>query len=234
MRLVGLTGGIACGKSSVSKYIRDLGIAVIDCDVIARDVVRPGTWGYSRVVSAFKGDPSYSDGLFLSDGSLDREALGSLVFRDRDARRRLNAATHLPILLGILREIVQHWVLCRRLVVIDMPLLFETGFYHVTKPYNVVVACTRDVQIQRLMERDGLSSEAACVQRIDAQIPVQKKQSMANFVIQNGEDMSFDGLKVQVEKMMDTIRRKSAVHSFVTSPFGVCVGIFIIGRMIWG
>lgn len=233
MRLVGLTGGIACGKSTVSKYIRDLGIAVIDCDVIARDVVRPGRWGYSRVVAAFQGDPSYSDKLFHPDGSLDRDALGSLVFRNKEARRRLNAATHLPILLRILQEIVQHWVFCRRLVVIDMPLLFETGFYHVTKPYNIVVACARDVQIQRLMERDGLS-EAASVQRIDAQIPIQKKQSMANYVIQNGQDMSLDGLKIQVEKMMMTIRRKSVVHSFVTSPFGVCIGIFIIGRMIWG
>jgi dephospho-CoA kinase len=150
MKLVGLTGGICCGKSTVVRILRSLDaggtadggpdapwgapgrLGIVDCDLIARDVVRPGAWGYRRVVRAF--GPS----ILQEDGALDREKLGGLVFNDVSARKRLNAATHLPILVRMMTQILVLWVWKRcPVVVVDMPLLYEIGFQRFTSPYTV-------------------------------------------------------------------------------------------------
>lgn len=150
MKLVGLTGGICCGKSTVVRILRswDAGgapdggglspgrLGIVDCDLIARDVVRPGAWGYRRVVRAFGAS------ILQEDGALDRERLGGLVFNDSAARKRLNEATHLPILVRMVTQILVLWVWKRcPVVVVDMPLLYEIGFQRFTRPYTVRCSC---------------------------------------------------------------------------------------------
>lgn len=151
LKLVGLTGGICCGKSTVVNIIRSLDaegsicprdpssratvarhVGVVDCDLIAREVVKPGAWGYRRVVSAF------GSSILREDGTLDREKLGGLVFNDASARKRLNTATHLPILIRMVTQILKLWLWQRcHIVVVDMPLLYEIGFQRFTRPYTV-------------------------------------------------------------------------------------------------
>ena len=230
MRLVGLTGSIACGKSTVSKLVRDelpakFGCAVIDCDAIAHDVVAPGSWGFKRVVRSL-GDY----GIVREDGTLDRELLGDIVFRHRDARKKLNKATHLPILIRILTEIVYLWLQFKFLVVIDMPLLFESGFYHITKPYNVVVSCSPERQVQRLRDRDGMERESA-ERRISSQMPSEKKVQLGNYVIDN-DDVSLDELKSQVQSVFGSIAQRSRLQAILTSPLGLVLFLLLAGKTI--
>ena len=230
MRLVGLTGSIACGKSTVSKLVRDelpakFGCAVIDCDAIAHDVVAPGSWGFKRVVRSL-GDY----GIVREDGTLDRELLGDIVFRHRDARQKLNKATHLPILIRILTEIVYLWLQFKFLVVIDMPLLFESGFYHITKPYNVVVSCSPERQVQRLRDRDGMERGTA-ERRISSQMPSEKKVQLGNYVIDN-DDVSLDELKSQVQSVFGGIAQRSRLQAMLTSPLGVVLFLLLAAKTI--
>ncbi|EFN59160.1 hypothetical protein CHLNCDRAFT_138020 [Chlorella variabilis] len=177
MKLVGLTGGIACGKSTVSKLLVQAGIPVLDADRIAHSVTEKGRWGYRRVVAAF--GPT----ILRSDGEIDREALAALVFHDAQQRRRLNAATHPAVGAELARLALLAWLRCRPVLVVDMPLLFETGFARLTSP-NVLVACSPAIQLQRLRERDGLA-QAAAQARIAAQMPVEAKRRLAGVVLEN-------------------------------------------------
>lgn len=213
MRICGLSGNIASGKSTVVAQLVEEGVSVIDCDEIAKEAVekvkkemafhnrslsRPrdpqtssttststslqqqGTWGHRRVVSAFG-----SDDILTPDGSIDREKLGALVFGDASGtlRRKLNAATHLPITLSLLKSLLSRWLSCRLVVVVDMPLLYETGFWVLTRP-RVLVRCERETQVRRVMERDGLS-EAAARSRVAAQAPPEGKAARSHCVIDN-------------------------------------------------
>eukprot|EP00882_Tetradesmus_deserticola_P010993 GHRQ01011627.1.p1 GENE.GHRQ01011627.1~~GHRQ01011627.1.p1 ORF type:complete len:167 (+),score=46.77 GHRQ01011627.1:326-826(+) len=139
MLVVGLTGGIATGKSTVTRQLISLGVPVIDCDRIAHDTACKGSWGYRRIVAALGRD------ILDGRGEVDRARLGQLVFADAAARRRLNMATHAPVAWQLLRQLVGHWLRFRRLVVVDMPLLFETGTHKLTSS-NVVVACSPELQ----------------------------------------------------------------------------------------
>jgi dephospho-CoA kinase len=210
MKLVGLTGGICCGKSTVVQMIRELSgdggfqggrrppvrVGVVDCDLIARQVVEPGNWGYRRVVRAF------GDGVLAADKTIDRAKLGSLIFGNPEARKSLNRATHLPILARMFAMMIRLWLRDRcDVVVVDMPLLYEIGFQRFTSPNTVVVACSRDTQIERLQRRDGLSMEAA-KQRVEAQMPIETKVEMADYVLEN------DG--VDRERLKEDVRETFA------------------------
>ncbi|KAL6753365.1 dephospho-CoA kinase domain-containing protein, partial [Haematococcus lacustris] len=118
MKIVGLTGGIASGKSTATQRLRHAGIIVIDCDVIARECTLKGRWGFRQVVTAF------GHGILDASGGIDRDKLGSMVFKDSSLRRKLNHATHLPVCCNLALQLTWHWLCCRRLVVLDMPLLF--------------------------------------------------------------------------------------------------------------
>lgn len=177
-RIVGLTGGIATGKSAVSRLLRELGAVVIDADAASRKVVETGSPGLEQVVQAF------GDKILLPDGALDRKALGKIIFGDADARRRLDSILH-PL---IFREMEQELSAVLRegasVVVLDIPLLFETGLFVDTIDESVVVYARPEVQLRRLMERDGLTEEEAS-QRIRAQMPVDLKAQRAEHVIDN-------------------------------------------------
>jgi dephospho-CoA kinase len=176
---VALTGGIATGKSHCLRVFAALGVRTIDSDVLAREAVEPGTAGLEAVLARF------GRGLLRPDGTLDRAALGRIVFADPAARRDLEAIIHPLVYAAIQADLTRHSPPAppepEVLSIADIPLLYESG--HAQDFDRVVVAsCRPDQQLQRLMARDGLS-EADARQRIDTQWPIDVKAGRADYVI---------------------------------------------------
>jgi dephospho-CoA kinase len=180
MKVIGLTGGIASGVSLVASMFRDLGAVVIEADQVSREVARPGTEVVAKITEAFGRD------VVATDGTLDRRRLGEIIFRDPEARARLNAITH-P---AIRRRIWEHLATIRReqadaVVIVDIPLLLDTsGPETFDLDGVIVVSATPDQQVARTMRRDGLPQEEA-QRRVDAQRPVALKVADADWVIDN-------------------------------------------------
>lgn len=186
---VGLTGGIASGKSSVSAILAELGAVVIDADLIAREVVARGTPGLDAVVAEFGPE------LLTSDGDLDRPAMGALVFGDADARKRLEAIVH-PLVHARSAELEAE-AGDRAVVVHDIPLLAEVGragsFDEV-----VVVDAPADVQVSRMVEDRGWTREDA-ESRIAAQATREDRLAIATHVIENTGTLA--DLRARVEEI---------------------------------
>jgi dephospho-CoA kinase len=176
--LIGLTGGIACGKSTVSGILREMGLPVIDADQIARDVVRPGEPAYDEIAAEFGKD------IIAGDGTIDREKLGALVFEDEEKRRRLEAITH-PVIFRAIAQEVARLRLERnpKSIVVDAALLFESGLSDYMDK-NVAVTVSDDLQLTRLMERDHLDENAARL-RMASQMPSSEKAERAHLLIDN-------------------------------------------------
>jgi dephospho-CoA kinase len=192
MKIVGLTGGIASGKSTVSAILVELGAEVIDADKLAREVVRPGRPAYHRVVAHF------GEEILLPDGNIDRKALGDVVFHDAAQKAILDGIVHPDVSAATSREIAL--IQKRRpeaLVVLDVPLLFEAGL-HEGLSAIIVVYAPEDLQRQRLMQRDGISADEADA-RIHAQMSIEEKRRRATSVIDNSGDRSH--LRRQVVEM---------------------------------
>lgn len=195
MRVFGLTGGVASGKGVVAAQFRALGVPVVDADQLAREVVAPGTPGFGEIVDQF------GPAVVAADGSLDRKALANIVFDDAAARRTLNAITHprvAALLRGKLDELERQGT---SLVCYEVPLLFENQLQDRFRPV-VLVAASKETQVQRAMARSGWTREEALA-RIGAQLPLEEKRRLADFVIEN--DGSLD----------DTLRRATDVLSEV-------------------
>lgn len=179
--IVGLTGGVASGKSLVSKELKRLGAHIIDADVIAREVVRPGEDAYNEIVREF--GPSVLNG----DGTIDRKKLGSIVFSDEEKRKRLNAITHPRIRQRIHDEIDGVEKKDRgALIVLDIALLIEGGLYNNYRKLDSVIVVYADeaAQIERLKGRDSLTEEEAR-KRVAAQMPLKEKLKYADYTINN-------------------------------------------------
>lgn len=189
--VIGLTGGIACGKSFVADLLTARGAIVVDADRIAREVVEPGTPGLAAVVEAF--GPAVLD----ADGRLDRAALGRRVFGDDAARKRLEGILHPRIAEESMRQLAAAAAKKPPLVVYDAALLVETGRADAFRPL-VVVSAPPAVQMQRLIERDGLDA-AAAEARVAAQMPIAEKAARADHVIDNGG--SRDATAAQVDAL---------------------------------
>ena len=172
---VGLTGGIASGKSTVSSILRELGAVVIDADALAREVVAKGTPGLSAVVAEF------GDGLLTPDGELDRPAMGALVFADESARKRLEAIVHPLVFERIVA--LEADAPAGAVVVHDIPLLAESGRAE-TFDAVVVVEAPADVQVERMVRDRGWSEEDALA-RIAAQATPGERRAIATHVIEN-------------------------------------------------
>jgi dephospho-CoA kinase len=194
---VALTGGIATGKSYVRTRLAAHGIPTLDADVLARDAVAAGSSGLAAVVERFGTD------LVRPDGSLDRRALGVLVFGDGQARADLEAIIHPRV-----RDATTTWLdrlaaAGENLAVVDIPLLYETGrdrdFDRV-----IVTSCPRTQQVARAVERDGLTP-AQAEARIDAQLPTDAKVQRADFVIDTGGTFGDTNRQVDraVEKLLE-------------------------------
>lgn len=181
MRLIGLTGGIASGKSEVAHMLAARGATVIDADELAREVVAPGTPGLARIVERFGAD------MLRDDGTLDRSRLAAVVFADPEARRDLERITHPRITELMQQRIADAFARDAHLVVVDVPLLFE-GRRDDLFEATLLVYAPREVQLERLMSRDGFSREEA-EQRLGAQLPIDDKRERATWVIDNSGDL---------------------------------------------
>ncbi len=180
MKVIGLTGGMASGKSLVARILRDLGAEVIDADVIAREVVEPGAEALREIVAAFGRD------VLRPDGTLDRRVLGERIFRDPGARARLNAITH-PEIRRRMAERVEALRRARPggIVVLDIPLLLDTAAADAYALDGIVVVYVdEETQAARLAARDGIFIDRAR-QRLGAQRPLREKVPLATWVIDN-------------------------------------------------
>lgn len=179
---LGLTGGIATGKSTVSRFFRQHDIPVVDADVIAREVVEPGTDGLAEIIKTFGTE------ILLEDGSLNRKKLGEIIFKDEDKREMLNQILH--------QEIHQKMMMAKEkwenervpLIVFDIPLLYEAD-YQSTFDAIMVVYVPEKTQIARLMERDELTVQQAR-DRIASQLPIEEKKARADIVIDNSQTIA--------------------------------------------
>jgi dephospho-CoA kinase len=180
MLKVGLTGSIAVGKSFVLSVLAELGCRVVDADATAREVVAPGTPGLTSVVTAFGSE------ILRADGTLDRPALGAIVFSNDDKRQLLNSILH-PFIIAAQDNQIQKWQIedPDGIAVIDAALMIESGGYRRFDKL-IVVHCRPDVQLERLISRDGLSRDEA-VKRIDAQMRQEDKIKYGDFLIDTSE-----------------------------------------------
>lgn len=178
MPVIGLTGNIGCGKSTISRYLADKGAYVIDADQISRDVVAPGAPALTEIVESFGRE------VLSSDGTLDRKKLGAVVFGDPQARATLNRIMHKRIMEEIDRleqDFRKQPGSDRKLLVIDAPLLIEVGLNQGVDEIWVV-RVDPEIQVTRLIERDGLNREEA-LKRIASQMPQEEKIKYARRVI---------------------------------------------------
>ncbi|KAH7985709.1 dephospho-CoA kinase domain-containing protein [Rhipicephalus sanguineus] len=197
MFLIGLTGGIASGKSTVASILVSLGIDVIDADKIAREVVEPGKPAWVQIRREFGSE------VLLSDGQLNRPALGRIVFNDHDKRRRLNRITHPEIHKEMFFQSLKLFLKGRQFVVVDVPLLYETKTMLRFVRKVIVVKCSPAQQVERLMLRNGFTEEEAS-KRIESQLPLEQKCGLADYVIDNTGDP--DALRAQVEDVVRQLR----------------------------
>jgi dephospho-CoA kinase len=176
--LVGLTGGIASGKSTVSRQLAELGCRLIDADVLAREVVAPGTPAWRAVLEEFGPD------VVRPDGQLDRQRLGALVFADPARRKALEAITH-PAIMARRQALLDAWVAegFDGVVVLDIPLLIEVGAAGGVDRVILVYA-ERATQLERLARRDGFEP-AEAARRVASQMPLADKVRQAHYVVDN-------------------------------------------------
>ena len=175
--ILGLTGGIATGKSTVSRYFSDKGYAVVDADVVARRVVEPGTEGLANIVAHFGTE------IIQKDGTLNREKLGAMIFSDAEKRETLNNLLSAQIRRTIMADTETLVNANQPLIVLDIPLLYEAG-YETHCDAVMVVYTTEAVQLERLMARNNLTEEEA-LNRIASQEPIETKKDRADIVIDN-------------------------------------------------
>lgn len=200
--IVGLTGGIACGKTTVSNLFKDKGCPIVDADQVAREVVEPGELGLSQVVERF------GTGVITEDGTLNRKKLGQIVFSDEAARAELNAILHPLIQKRMQEKKEQALKLAPPFVIMDIPLLYENGHEN-TMDIVIVVYVPASVQLERLMLRDGFSRQEA-KKRIASQMDIEEKKKRADFIIDNTG--TFEDTKQQVEKIYSRLSKEIGLH----------------------
>jgi len=176
-RVIGLTGGIASGKSTVAAILRELGAPIVDADVLARQVVEPGQPAYDDIVREFGRD------VLAADGSIDRKLLGARIFGDAAARARLNAITHPRIGAAGQAEIARHVAAGAPVVIYEAALIVENGLWRGLDGL-IVVSASPEAQLARTLARDGLDESAARA-RLAAQLPLADKLAVADHVIDN-------------------------------------------------
>ena len=178
MKIIGLTGGIATGKSTVSAMLEKAGAAIIDADRIARAVVEKGLPAHREIIANF------GSGVLLPDGEIDRDVLGDIIFNDPVKKTLLNSIVHPRVKKEVDRQLRQiKKTRPESIVILDIPLLFESKMHHDLEDVIVVYA-PQHIQIERLMQRDKISATDALA-RIGSQMPIEEKKKMATLVIDN-------------------------------------------------
>ena len=198
MLLVGLTGGIGSGKSTVARMLEERGAVVFDADVLAREVVEPGTPGHAAVIERFGAN------VLAPGGELDREALASIVFADPAARRDLEAIVH-PEVRRRFAEGTEAYRDTGRIVVFSAPLLVETGM-HSAFEVLVVVSASNDTQIDRLMRDRGMSEDAVR-SRIAAQAAPETRAEVADVLVDN--EGTIEELEQQIDRLWSDLSARA-------------------------
>ncbi|HTN54134.1 MAG TPA: dephospho-CoA kinase [Anaeromyxobacter sp.] len=197
MRLVGLTGGIATGKSTFAALLRARGVPVVDADALARAAVAPGTPALAEIGQVFGPE------VLLPGGGLDRPRMAARVFGNPEARRRLEAITHPAVRQAMLAETRRLAAEGHPLAFYDTPLLYEVGL-ETALDAVVVVWAPPEVQQARLAARDGLAP-AQAEARLAAQLPVDEKAARADFVVENAGPI--EGLAAKADRLLEDLRR---------------------------
>jgi dephospho-CoA kinase len=190
--VVGLTGGIASGKSTVSSMLKEMGITVIDADIESRLAVQNGEPAYTQIVRTFGED------ILLPDGGIDRQKLGSIIFHNEQKRQLLNQIVHPDVRRRMTEKKEAAIKKAEKIVILDIPLLFESKLTNMVDK-TVLVYIDQNIQLTRLMERNNLSKEEAEA-RISSQMPLSEKLGLADKVINNNG--SLDETKRQLDEIL--------------------------------
>ncbi|MFQ5788810.1 MAG: dephospho-CoA kinase, partial [Thermodesulfobacteriota bacterium] len=196
MKIIGLTGNIASGKTEVANIFKDLGAKVIDADQIAREIVKPGEVAWLEITDEFGRE------ILNSDGTINRQKLGEIVFNDKLKREKLNRITH-PTIIATIKERIETYEEERvKVVIIEAALIVEKGGLKDLIDDLIVVTADRETQIKRIISRDGLKREEA-LSRIKSQMPATQKIQHATHVIDNSGTLA--KTKNQVEQLWKKI-----------------------------
>ncbi|SOC03146.1 dephospho-CoA kinase [Ureibacillus xyleni] len=190
--IIGLTGSIASGKSTVANMLKEYGLPIVDADLVARQVVEPGTETLQKIADAFGQD------VLTADGAMDRAKVGSIIFHDESKRKVLNDIIHPAIRSEMLRQRDEHVANGEKTVIMDIPLLFESKLQHYVEKI-LVVSVSEETQLKRLIERNQLSDEEAKA-RISSQLPLSIKEQGADAVINNNG--SIEETKQQLDDIL--------------------------------
>jgi dephospho-CoA kinase len=196
MKIIGLTGNIASGKTEVAKIFKELGAKVIDADKIAREVVEPGEAAWQEIVEEFGGN------ILNPDGSINRKKLGEIIFNDDKKREQLNQITH-PRIMTKLKETIDNYKKENvKLVIIEAALIVERGGLLKVIDELIVVSTDPEAQVERIMTRDGLRRDEA-LSRMESQMPISEKTKHAAYIIDNSG--SLGETRKQVEEVWEKI-----------------------------
>ncbi len=195
MKIIGLTGGIATGKSIVAGFFRQSGLPVIDADQISRKVVEPGSSTLEQIVDKFGKE------VLLKDGALNRALVRRIVFDSPEKLKQLNEIIHPVVIAEAQMRLNKLKASGEQLVILEVPLLFETG-YQTRVNQTILVYATQIQQIQRITKRDGCGEEQA-KKIISAQMPIEEKKKLANYIIDNSG--SIEETKRQVKELVEKI-----------------------------
>lgn len=192
--VLGITGGIATGKSTVSEIFQSHNIPVIDADQIAREIMMPNSLALNQIKKVFGSE------VFCSNGELDRQKLGQIIFYSQEKRQQLNHITG-PLIRKIILSRREEYLKEKvPVLVLDIPLLYESN-YLAYVDLTLVVYVPKEVQLERLMERDGITKEEA-MRKITSQMPIEKKKELADIVVNNEYD------KAELVRRVETIISK--------------------------
>jgi len=197
MKIIGLTGGIGTGKSTVSAYLKEKGCVILDADKMSRQLTAPGGDALPAIRSTF------GDEVFYDDGTLDRKKLGSIVFNDADKLKALEEITTQKVVEQTIDGLVRlRKASYNGIVIIDAPLLFECGM-QVLAEENWLVTAGLEVRIERIIKRDGLDRQSI-LDRINNQMNDEEKMTMADYVIDNSGNL--ESLYQQIDKLIERVK----------------------------
>jgi dephospho-CoA kinase len=199
MLILGLTGGIATGKTAASEYFKSQNIPVVDADQLARLVVEPGKPAYYLILEQF----GHLNILQSDNRQLDRKHLGEIVFSNEQMRKQLNKCTHGYIRREALKQLINHFFQFQSMVIWDVPLLFEVGLDRYLS-HTLVISCDQTIQLDRLKQRDEIVDNQQALQRINAQMNLNDKCQRARYVIDNSGTKNV--LHKELKEFLSTIQ----------------------------